>query len=63
MAEIELRIFGRRLKQHFANETILEKETQAIVTERNAVDSIIDWQFRTPDACIKLKKLYPSISQ
>lgn len=63
MAEIELSILGRRLKQHIANETILEKETQAIVTERNAVHSIIDWQFRTPDARIKLKKLYPSISQ
>ena len=63
MAEIELSVFSRRLKEHIPNHPILEKEVLAIVSERNAVHSIIDWQFRTADARIKLKKLYPSISQ
>jgi hypothetical protein len=62
MAEIELSVFSRRLKQHIPNETILEKEVQAITDERNGVHSIINWQFRTGDARIKLKQLYPSIS-
>jgi len=62
MAEIELSVFSRRLKQHIANETILGKEIQAITNERNGVHSIINWQFWTQDARIKLKQLYPSIS-
>ena len=62
MAEIELSVFSRRLKQHIPNETSLEKEVQAITDERNGVHSIINWQFRTGDARIKLKQLYPSIS-
>lgn len=61
MAEIELSIFSRRLKRHIPDEDKLNIEIQAIVDERNSVQSIIDWQFHTPDARIKLKKLYPSI--
>lgn len=62
MAEIELSAFSRKLKQHLPDETLLKKETQAIVNERNSVHVIINWQFRTEDARIKLKQLYPSIS-
>ena len=62
MAEIELSIFRRKLKQHISSETILEKEVRAIVDERNGIHAIINWQFRTEDARIKLKQLYPSIS-
>jgi hypothetical protein len=62
MAEIELRVFSRKFKHHIPNETILEKEIQAITDERSGVNAIINWQFRTEDACIKLKQLYPSIS-
>jgi hypothetical protein len=62
MAEIELSVFSRRLKQHIPNETILVKEVNAITDERNSVHSIIKWQFRNEDARIKLIKLYPSIS-
>jgi hypothetical protein len=62
MAEIELSASSRRLKKHIPNETILEKEVQAITDERNGVHSIINWQFRTEDARIKLLHLYPSIS-
>jgi hypothetical protein len=62
MAEIELSVFSRKLKQHIPNDTILENEVRAIVDERNAAHSIINWQFRTDDARIKLIHLYPSIS-
>ncbi|OGO62484.1 MAG: transposase [Chloroflexi bacterium RBG_19FT_COMBO_50_10] len=62
MAEIELSVFSRKLKQHIPNETILEKEVRAIVGERNSTHAIIHWQFRTEDARIKLLHLYPSIS-
>jgi hypothetical protein len=62
MAEIELSVFSRKLKQHIPNVSLLEKEVQAIVQERNNVHSVINWQFRTDDARIKLKQLYPSIS-
>ena len=62
MAEIELSMFSRRLKQNIPNETILDKEVHAITDERNGVHAIINWQFRTEDARIKLKQLYPSIS-
>jgi len=62
MAEIELSAFSRRLKQHIPDETLLKTEVQAIVEERNSVHSIIKWQFRTEDARIKLKQLYPSVS-
>jgi hypothetical protein len=62
MAEIELSVFSRRLKQHIPDEIMLENEVKAIADERNNVHSIINWQFRTADARIKLKQLYPSIS-
>jgi DDE superfamily endonuclease len=62
MAEIELSVYSRRLKQHIPNESILEKEIQAITIERNGTHAVINWQFRTEDARIKLKQLYPSTS-
>jgi hypothetical protein len=62
MAEIELSVFSRKLKQHIPSETILKNEVQAIVNERNGIHAIINWQFRTDDARIKLIHLYPSIS-
>jgi hypothetical protein len=62
MAEIELSVFSRMLKQHIPGETILAIEVQTITEERNGVHAIINWQFRTKDARIKLLHLYPSIS-
>ena len=62
MAEIELSAFSRSLKLHIPNATILEKEVQAITNQRNQTHAIINWQFRTKDARIKLLHLYPSLS-
>jgi len=62
MAEIELSVFGRRLKKHIPDNDTLVIEVDALVEDRNRVDATVDWQFRTDDARIKLKRLYPSIS-
>jgi transposase len=62
MAEIELSVISRRLKSHIPNEDTLIKEVLALVEQRNSSQASIDWQFRADDARIKLKTLYPSIS-
>ena len=62
MAEIELSVFNRRLKDFIPDEDMLFKEVSALVQDRNHSQATVDWQFRTEDARIKLKKLYPSIS-
>jgi hypothetical protein len=62
MAEIELSVYSRSLKTHIPTEEMLVKEVQALTDERNNLQNKVDWQFFTADARIKLKKLYPSIS-
>jgi len=62
MAEIELSVFSRRLKEYIPNDEMLITEIQALADERNTIHSAIDWRFRTDDARIKLICLYPSIS-
>ena len=62
MEQSELSVFSRKLKQHIPDETLLEKEVQAIADELNGTHAIIHWQFCNEDARIKLKRLYPSIS-
>jgi len=62
MAEIELSVFSRRLKEHIPDKETLMTEVQALTDERNNNQASINWQFRSEDARIKLKRLYPSIS-
>jgi len=62
MAEIELSVFGRTMKNYIAEMAIFESEAQALTIERNNSLARVDWQFRSADARIKLKQLYPSIS-
>lgn len=62
MAEIEVSIFDRRLKDFIPDDETLSIEVNALVDSRNDSKATIDWQFRTRDARIKLKSLYPSIS-
>jgi hypothetical protein len=62
MAEIELSVFDRRLKAFIPDDESLFIEVNALVNERNHSEATVDWQFRTDDARIKLKRLYPSIS-
>jgi len=62
MAEIELSVYSRSLKKHIPTEVMLVREVQALTNERNAKQTKVDWQFFTSDARIKLKQLYPSLS-
>lgn len=60
MAEIELSVLARQcLAQRFQDQTQLETAIQAWETTRNQTATTINWQFRTADARVKLKRLYP----
>ncbi len=60
LAEIEFSVLSRCcLRQRLPDEETLEREIQTLVRERNAVQSVINWRFNTPDARTKLHRLYP----
>jgi hypothetical protein len=63
MAEIELSVLSRWLDKHIPDDRVLDTEVHAAVDERNNDHACIDWRFTTENARIKLKGLYPSISQ
>ncbi len=63
MAEIELSVLGRQcLDRHFPGQDAVRSEAAAWERRRNAEQAVITWRFNTPDARIKLRRLYPSIS-
>ena len=60
MAEMEFSVLSRScLKQRLPDEEALGREVQALVTERNAARTGINWRFKTRDARSKLHRLYP----
>lgn len=60
IAEIELRVLsGQCLDRRIPERCQLEREVSAWERARNEATVGVDWQFRTPDARIKLKRLYP----
>jgi len=62
MAEIELNVLnGQCLKRRMDNIKILKEEVEAWQMNRNNKKSEINWQFKTAEARIKLKRLYPTI--
>jgi len=61
MAEIEWIVYSRNLPEYIPNDERLIAHVQALTKERNENHRCVDWQFRTTDARIKLKRLYPSI--
>lgn len=62
IAEIELSILSRQcLNRRIADICMLRSEVTAYNEKRNNSLTTINWQFRTPDARIKLKRLYPEI--
>jgi hypothetical protein len=62
MAEIELSALTRQcLDRRIADKEFLSTEVSAWETERNEKVVVVNWQFTTEDARIKLKRLYPSI--
>ena len=62
MAEIEFSVLATQcLDRRIPDKNTLSAEVATWETQRNQQKSIVDWQFSTPDARIKLKHLYPSI--
>jgi transposase len=61
MAEIELSVLSRQcLDRRVPNFETLEADAAAGQERRDAAGVEIEWRFRTDDARIKLKRLYPS---
>jgi len=61
MAEIELSVLVRQcLKRRLPDIETLEREAQAWGRERNRLGASVAWRFRTEEARIKLRSLYPS---
>jgi len=61
MAEIELSVLATQcLDRRIPDAATLAREVAAWQTRRNTARSSVDWRFTTPEARIKLKRLYPS---
>ena len=62
IAESELSHLSRQcLDRRLPDQETLSKEITAWNQERNERNSVVDWQFTTKDARVKLKRLYPLI--
>jgi hypothetical protein len=62
MAEIELNVLnGQCLNRRIDNINTVKQEVKAWQDHRNNKNAVINWRFKTKDARIKLKRLYPSI--
>ena len=60
IAEIELSVFTRQcLGRRMGSLSELQSEAKAWESTRNEVMKSVDWRFKTDDARIKLKRLYP----
>jgi hypothetical protein len=61
MVEVEISVLVRQcLKRRLPDIETLEREAKAWCRERNRLGGSVDWRFRTEDARIKLRSLYPS---
>lgn len=62
MAETELSVLaGQCLDRRISDVTKLVREVAAWERQRNEAEAVVDWQFTTANARVKLKRLYPSI--
>lgn len=62
IAEIELNVMTRQcLSRRINSIDDLRNELAAWETERNNMKSVVNWQFRTKEARIKLSSLYPEL--
>lgn len=62
MAEIELSVLSQQcLDRRIPDLDTVTREVAAWEQARNASAQGVNWRFTTPDARIKLKRLYPSI--
>jgi len=61
IAEIELSVISKQcINTRIPNFEKLQKEIQTWTKDRNNDEIGVNWRFRTKDARIKLKRLYPS---
>ena len=64
MAEIELSVLSRQcLERRVPDFETLEREAAAWQDRRDDAGVKIEWRFRTEDARIKLRRLYPSLQE
>ena len=62
MAEIELNVLnGQCLNRRIDNIEIVIDEVAAWCESRNNMKAKINWQFKTKDARVKLRRLYPKL--
>lgn len=62
IAESELSVLSRQaMNTRVESKEALEKLVKAWAEARNNAQKGVDWQFKTKDARIKLKKLYPTV--
>ena len=63
ITEIELNVMTRQcLSRRIEDINNLRNELASWETERNTMAAKVDWQFKTPDARIKLSSLYPKFT-
>lgn len=61
MVESELAVLSRQcLDQRIPTQALLQREITAWEADRNQHRVMVNWQFKTTDARIRLKRLYPS---
>ena len=64
MLEIEISVLVRQcLKRRLPDIETLDREAKAWCKERNRLGASMDWRFRTEDARLKLRSLYPSTKE
>jgi hypothetical protein len=64
IAEIELSVFTKQcLDRRIDDIDTLRSEAKAWADRRNASGAVVDWQFTTDNARIKLKRLYPQLKE
>jgi hypothetical protein len=64
MAEIEISVLVRQcLERRLPDKETLRREAKAWQGERNRNEASVNWRFRTEDARIKLRSLYPSVKE
>jgi hypothetical protein len=61
VAEIELSVLGKRLKERVGDKARLADACRAFQRDRNRANAGVNWRFTTADARVKLQRLYPTI--
>jgi hypothetical protein len=59
-----LNVLSRQcLSRRIDKKAFLRSEVAAWEADRNQAQTGVDWQFTTPDARVKLKRLYPQVQK